>query len=154
MKIWVDADACPKEIKEILYRAADRTGLGLTLVANHQLRIPKSPNICFILVKSGFDVADAEIATQINTGDLVITSDIPLAAKVIEMGAYAISTRGEHYSVDNIRARLSVRDFMDNLRASGVNTGGPSALNQRDCQSFANNLDKILTKHLRMQDSS
>ncbi len=149
MKIWVDADACPKEIKDILYRAADRTGLALTLVANHQLRIPKSPNINFILVKSGFDVADAEIATQINAGDLVITSDIPFAAQVVEMGAHVISTRGKVYSVDNIRTQLSVRSFMDNLRASGVNTGGPPPLNQRDCQLFANNLDRIITKHIR-----
>ena len=149
MNIWVDADACPVVIKEILFRAAERTGIQLTLVANQPVRIPPSRHIKFIQVKSGFDVADNEIVNRLSQGDLVITSDIPLAAEVIEKDGYALNPRGELYSADNIRARLNMRDFMDTLRASGIDTGGPPPLNQSDRKSFADQLDKLLTKHVR-----
>ena len=147
MKIWVDADACPVVIKEILFRAAERTGVQLTLVANQPVRIPPSRHIKFIQVAAGFDVADDEIVKRLDAGDLVITADIPLAAEAIEKGASALNPRGELYSVDNIRARLNMRDFMDTLRSSGIDTGGPPALGQGDRKSFANQLDKILTRH-------
>ena len=147
MNIWVDADACPVVIKDILFRAAERTGVQLTLVANQPVRIPPSRCIKFIQVASGFDVADNEIVKRLGAGDLVITSDIPLAAEVVEKGAYALNPRGELYSADNIRARLNMRDFMDTLRASGIDTGGPPALSQGDRKSFANHLDKILTRY-------
>lgn len=147
MKIWVDADACPVVIKEILFRAAERTGVQLTLVANQPVRIPPSRYIKFIQVAAGFDVADNEIVKRLDAGDLVITADIPLAAEAIEKGASALNPRGELYSVDNIRARLNMRDFMDTLRSSGIDTGGPPALGQGDRQSFANQLDRILTRH-------
>lgn len=149
MKIWVDADACPVVIKDILFRAAQRTGVQLTLVANQPMRIPPSRHIKSLQVTSGFDVADNEIVKRLDVDDLVITSDIPLAAEVIENGGYALSPRGELYSSDNIRARLNMRDFMDTLRASGINTGGPPALSQSDRQSFANHLDRLLTKHVK-----
>jgi len=144
MKIWVDADACPSVIKDILFRAAARTKINTTLVANHALRIPPSPYISFMQVTHGFDIADNEIVTRLNAGDLVITGDIPLAAEVIEKGGQALNPRGELYTIENIKARLTMRDFMDSLRSSGVNTGGPPALNQSDRQAFANQLDKIL----------
>lgn len=147
MQIWIDADACPGVIKEILFRAAQRTGVQLTLVANQFLRVPAAANISMIQVPQGFDVADNEIVKRAGAGDLVITSDIPLAAEVIDKGAYALSPRGEWYSTDNIRARLNMRDFMDTLRSSGVDTGGPPALNQADRQAFANHLDSFLTRH-------
>ena len=147
MNIWVDADACPVVIKDILFRAAERTGVQLTLVANQPVRIPPSRCIKFIQVASGFDVADNEIVKRLGAGDLVITADIPLAAEVVEKGAYALNPRGELYSADNIRARLNMRDFMDTLRASGIDTGGPPALSQGDRKSFANHLDKILTRY-------
>ena len=147
MKIWVDADACPVVIKEILFRAAGRTGVLVTLVANQFINTPPSPNIKFVQVASGFDVADNEIVKRLGVGDLVITSDIPLAADAIEKGAYALSPRGEMYTVDNIRARLNMRDFMESLRSSGVDTGGPPALSQNDRKSFANHLDKFLTRN-------
>lgn len=147
MKIWVDADACPVVIKEILFRAAQRTGVLLTLVANQAVRVPATAHIKMIQVAAGFDVADNEIVKRVGAGDLVITSDIPLAAEVIEKGGYALSPRGELYSTDNIRARLNMRDFMDTLRSSGVDTGGPPALNQGDRQAFANQLDRFLTRH-------
>lgn len=147
MKIWVDADACPVVIKEILFRAAERTGVQLTLVANQPVRIPPSRCIKFIQVASGFDVADNEIVKRLSTGDLVITGDIPLAAEVIEKGGYALNPRGEFYSADNIKERLTMRDFMDTLRSSGIDTGGPPALSQSDRKSFANHLDKLLTLH-------
>lgn len=147
MRIWIDADACPGVVKEILFRAAQRTGVQLTLVANQFLRVPAAANISMIQVPQGFDVADNEIAKRAGAGDLVITSDIPLAAEVIDKGAYALSPRGEWYSTDNIRARLNMRDFMDTLRSSGVDTGGPPALNQADRQAFANHLDSFLTRH-------
>ncbi|MBL1321353.1 MAG: YaiI/YqxD family protein [Methylophaga sp.] len=146
MKIWVDADACPTVIKEILFRAAIRTKISTTLVANHALRVPPSPYISFMQVTHGFDVADDEIVTRLNAGDLVVTADIPLAAEVIEKGGQALNPRGELYTFENIKARLTMRDFMDSLRSSGVNTGGPPALNQSDRQAFANQLDKILHK--------
>jgi uncharacterized protein YaiI (UPF0178 family) len=149
MKIWVDADACPGVIKDILFRAAERTGLKLTLVANHPLRIPRSAAIGFVQVAAGCDVADNEIVKRLARGDLVVTADIPLAAEVVAKGALALNPRGELYSAENIRARLNVRDFMDTLRSNGIDTGGPPALTQRDRQSFANNLDKLLTSYAR-----
>jgi uncharacterized protein YaiI (UPF0178 family) len=149
MRIWVDADACPAVIKDILFRAAGRTKVLLTLVANQPVRIPKSRYVKLLQVPAGFDVADNEIVKNLSAGDLVITSDIPLAAEVIEKGGYALSPRGELYSVDNIRERLTVRDFMDTLRASGIHTGGPPSLTLSDRSSFANNLDKLLAKHAR-----
>ena len=148
MKIWVDADACPGVIKEILFRAAERAQIATTLVANQYIKIPSSSNIKFVLVSSGFDVADNEIVKRLEPGDLVITADIPLAAEAIEKGGIALNPRGELYTTDNIKARLSMRDFMDTLRSSGVQTGGPPALNKNDRQAFANNLDKLLTKHI------
>jgi len=147
MKIWVDADACPAVIKDILFRAAERTGVQLTLIANQQVNVPASRNIKFIQVASGFDVADNEIVNRLDAGDLVITADIPLAAEVIENGGYALNPRGELYSADSIKARLNMRDFMETLRASGIQTGGPPPISQGDRQSFANHLDKLLTRH-------
>ncbi|MBT8102594.1 MAG: YaiI/YqxD family protein [Gammaproteobacteria bacterium] len=149
MKIWVDADACPVVIKEILYRAAERTGVELTLVANQALSTPNSNFINTLQVPRGFDVADDEIVKRLDEGDLVITSDIPLAAEVIEKGGHALSPRGELHTTENIRARLNMRDFLDTMRASGADTGGPPAFSQRDRQDFANNLDRFLTKHAR-----
>lgn len=144
MEIWVDADACPVVIKEILFRAAERTGVQLTLVANQAIKTPPSRHITSLQVASGFDVADNEIVRRVEPGDLVITSDIPLAAEVIEKGGRALSPRGERYSTDNIRGRLNMRDFMDTLRASGIHTGGPPALNLSDRKAFANELDRLL----------
>ncbi len=147
MKIWVDADACPVVIKEILYKAAQRTAVELILVANQYLNTPQSRWITLLQVPGGFDVADNEIVSRIAPDDLVITSDIPLAAEVIEKGGHALSPRGELYSESTIRGRLNMRDFMDTMRASGVHTGGPPPLGQRDRQQFANQLDRILTQH-------
>ena len=148
MKIWVDADACPVVVKEILFRAADRTGVQLTLVANQPLNTPSASNINTIQVPHGFDVADDEIVKRVEAGDLVITSDIPLAAEVIEKGAHALSPRGEMHTRENIGARLNMRDFLDTMRSSGVEmSGGPAAFSQRDKQEFANNLDRFLTKN-------
>ena len=149
MKIWVDADACPVVIKEILFRAAERTGVQLTLVANQPVRIPPSRHIKLLQVSAGFDVADNEIVRRVDAGDLVITSDIPLAAEVIGKGGYALTPRGELYTAENIRDRLNMRDFMDTLRASGIDTGGPPALSQGDRKSFADHLDKFITRHAR-----
>ena len=146
MKIWVDADACPVVIKEILFRAAERTETQVTLVANQYIPTPKSKHISSVQVASGFDVADNEIVKRLDPGDLVITADIPLAADVIEKGGHALNPRGEMYTTDNIRARLSMRDFMETMRASGVDTGGPPALNQGDRQAFANQLDRFLAQ--------
>ena len=148
MNICVDADACPVVIKEILFRVADRTKIPVTLVANQFIRTPRSPNISFLQVSAGFDVADNEIVKRMEAGDLVVTADIPLAADAIEKGGQAISPRGEHYTPSNIKARLSMRDFMDTLRSSGVDTGGPAALNQNDRQAFANLLNKLVTRFL------
>jgi len=147
MKIWVDADACPAVIKDILFRAAERTGVLLTLVANQPVRIPPSRYIKSLQVSPGFDVADNEIVKRLEAGDLVITGDIPLAAEVIGKGGRALNPRGELYTADNIRARLNMRDFMDTLRASGINTGGPPALSQGDRKAFASHLDTLLTRH-------
>lgn len=144
MFIWVDADACPKVIKEVLYRAADREKVQITFVANQRLTVPASAFLRTLQVPAGFDVADNEIVRRAETGDLVITADIPLAAEVMEKGAVALNPRGERYSEATIRERLTIRDFMDTMRASGVQTGGPSTLNQRDRQLFANELDKWL----------
>jgi uncharacterized protein YaiI (UPF0178 family) len=146
MKIWVDADACPQVIKEILYRAAERCGLQTTLVANQALRVPPSRFIKTMQVGFGFDVADKEIVRRMDAGDLVITGDIPLAAEAIDKGGQALSPRGELYTTENIRARLNMRDFMDTLRASGINTGGPPALNQSDRKAFADNLDRLIAR--------
>ncbi len=147
MKIWVDADACPVVIKDILFRAADRTGVHLVLVANQPMRVPSSRFIQFIKVLSGPDVADNEIVKRINPGDLAITADIPLAAKVVEKGGHALNPRGELYSTENIGSCLNMRDFMDTLRSSGIETGGPPVLSKKDRQSFANQLDKLLTRY-------
>ncbi|MEI2629241.1 YaiI/YqxD family protein [Erwinia aphidicola] len=144
MPIWVDADACPKVIKEVLYRAAEREHMMVTLVANQGLSVPPSRFVRTLRVPAGFDVADNEIVRRAEAGDLVITADIPLAAEVMEKGAIALNPRGERYSEATIRERLTMRDFMDTMRASGVQTGGPPALNQRDRQQFANELDKWL----------
>lgn len=151
MNIWVDADACPGVIKEILFRAAQRTGMPLTLVANHALRVPASSNIRTLQVPAGFDVADNEIVRRLAAGDLVITADIPLAAEVIEKGAHALNPRGELYTTENIRARLNMRDFMDTLRGSGIDTGGPPAISQGDRKAFAGHLDRILAAHRQDQ---
>jgi len=147
MKIWVDADACPVVIKEILFKAAARTETPLTLIANQPVRIPASRFISFVQVGSGFDMADNEIVNRLDPGDLVITSDIPLADDVIEKGGHALSPRGELYTPENIKARLNIRDFMDTLRGSGINTGGPPALSQTDRKSFADHLDRLLTRY-------
>ena len=146
MQIWVDADACPITIKEILYRAAERNRLQLILVANQMLRTPPSAWIRAVQVPKGFDVADNHIVEAVAPGDLVITADIPLAAAVIERQAHALNPRGEFYSQENIRALLDMRNFMDTLRSSGVETGGPNAFSQSDRQAFANQLDRFLAK--------
>jgi len=148
MRIWVDADACPGVARDILFRAADRTGVQVTMVANQPLNIPRSENINTIQVLQGVDVADDEIVKRLDAGDLVITSDIPLAAEVIKKGGHALSPRGELHTRENIGAKLNMRDFMDTMRSSGVEMGGgPSAYSQRDKQAFANNLDRFLTKY-------
>jgi len=156
MQIWVDADACPQVIKDILFRAATRCQVATTLVANQYLATPRSGFITSLQVSAGFDVADNEIVRRCRPGDLVITSDIPLAAEVIELGARALSPRGELFSADTIRSRLNMRDFLDTMRASGVNTGGPAALSQADRQAFASHLDRILAEvqRLRQEDGS
>ncbi len=142
--IWVDADACPKVIREILFRAAQRAEIQLILVANHALPVPKSALIQCIRVEQGFDMADNFIVQHVKANDLVVTSDIPLAAELIEKGAHVITSRGEKYTRDNVRQRLNMRDFMDTMRSSGEMTGGPSALGQRERQAFANGLDHYL----------
>lgn len=149
MSIWVDADACPNVIKEVLYRAADRTATTVTFVANQFLRVPPSPYLRTLQVPAGFDGADNEIVRRVQPGDLVITADIPLAAEVIEKGAAALNPRGERYSPATIRERLTMRDFMDTLRSSGVQTGGPATMSPRDRQQFANELDSWLTQQKR-----
>jgi uncharacterized protein YaiI (UPF0178 family) len=149
MHIWVDADACPKVIKEILFRAAERVQLPLILVANKPLQTPPSRLISSIRVDGGFDVADNHIVQHLQPGDLVITADIPLAAEVIEKGGHALNPRGTFYTRDNIKELLTMRDFMDELRGSGIHTGGPKALSQSDRQAFANQLDRFLTKYHR-----
>lgn len=146
MHIWVDADACPGVIKEIIFRAAERKQIQTTLVANQMLRTPPSRFIRAIQVAHGFDVADAHIVDQVTGGDLVITADIPLAALVIERGADALNPRGELYTSATIRERLTMRNFMEELRSAGVETGGPAAFNQADRQAFANQLDRLLAR--------
>ena len=144
MHIWVDADACPRVIKDILFRAAQRSGADLTLVANQALATPPGRNIRSLQVKGGFDVADDEIVARLKPGDLVITADIPLAAEAIAKGGRALSPRGELFTPENIRGRLNMRDFLDTMRASGINTGGPPPLSQGERQAFANGLDRLL----------
>ena len=151
MRIWVDADACPNPIKEILFRAADRMRIALTLVANKPLRTPPSAYINTIQVAAGFDMADDKIAGELRAGDLVITADIPLAAAVIGKAGHVLDPRGERYTSDNIEARLTMRKFMDELRASGVDTGGPPPFNHGDRQAFARELDRILAQQARAE---
>ncbi len=146
MQIWVDADACPVVVREILFRAAARTGIQLTLVANQYIGVPTAANIKSLQVPAGFDVADNEIAQRMQAGDLVITQDIPLAAEVIAKGGLALSPRGELFTTENIRGRLNMRDFLDTLRGSGIQTGGPAPLGQRERVAFANQLDRWLAK--------
>ncbi|MEW5007709.1 MAG: YaiI/YqxD family protein [Cycloclasticus sp.] len=144
--IWVDADACPSVIKDILFRAAERTQMQTTLVANQAIRIPPSAYISFLRVTQGYDEADNEIVKRLQAGDLVITADIPLAADVIEKGGIALNPRGELYTTENIKDRLNMRDFMETMRASGIQTGGPAPLNNTDKQTFANQLDRLLAQ--------
>mgnify|MGYP000014621188 FL=1 len=148
-KIWVDADACPKVIKEILYRAADRVPVMVTLVANQPLQVPRSPYIHTVQVPSGYDVADHHIVEKSTPGDLVVTADIPLAAELIGQGCIALNPRGELYNKENIRQRLNMRDFFDSLRSSGIHTGGPSSISQSDRTAFANQLDRLLRRSNR-----
>lgn len=150
MKIWVDADACPAVIKEIIFKAAKRTETAVTLVANHVMSIPGSPFIRLIQVPKGFDVADNHIVQALSVGDLVITADIPLAAEVIAKGGLALNPRGELYTESNIKARLTMRDFMENLRSSGIQTGGPATFSQADRQAFANQLDRWLQQQSQL----
>ena len=150
MKIWVDADACPVVIKEILFKAAERTKIHTTFVANHSIRIPPSRVIHFLHVSSGFDIADDEIVKRVAENDLVITADIPLADEIISKSAIALSPRGELFTKENIKSRLNIRDFMDTMRASGVQTGGPPPLSQSDRQTFANHLDTILMRNSKL----
>lgn len=146
VRIWVDADACPRAVKDVIYRAARRTQVLTTFVANQMLLTPPSPYIKALQVPAGMDVADNEIVLRLAAEDLVITADIPLAAQVVERGAVALNPRGEWYTCENVRALLSMRDFMQHLRDSGTQTGGPAALSVRDVQSFANALDAWLAK--------
>ncbi|MCG7870923.1 MAG: YaiI/YqxD family protein [Candidatus Thiodiazotropha lotti] len=145
-RIWVDADACPKPIKEILFRASDRVRIPVVLVANQALQVPPSELIRSVQVSAGFDVADDYIVQQAQSGELVITADIPLAAEVIEKGCLVLTPRGERYTADNIRQRLTMRDFLDTMRGSGVDTGGPAAFSHSDRQAFANQLDRLLAR--------
>ena len=146
MKIWVDADACPVAVKEILYRAANRTRIELTLIANQMLRVPPSPWIKALQVPAGYDVADQKIAQEVVAGDVVVTADVPLAALVIAKGAVVIDPRGELLDKGNIQERLSMRNFMESLRSSGIETGGPASLSSADRQAFANQLDRLLSR--------
>nr|WP_136249467.1 YaiI/YqxD family protein [Ningiella ruwaisensis] len=146
MKIIVDADACPKVIKEVICKAANRTQVHALFIANHYIPLPNSPYLTGVQVQSGFDVADHEVVSRSEAGDLVITSDIPLAAEVIEKGAHALSSRGELFDKQTIKARLNTRDFMETMRASGFQSSGPPPLSQRDRKAFADNLDRILAK--------
>lgn len=152
MQIWVDADACPRVIKEILFRAAERKQVQLTMVANQPLQLPASPWIGMLVVAAGFDVADDTIVARLQTGDLVVTADIPLAAAAIRKGGHALNPRGEFYTSDNIQERLAVRNMLDELRGSGVEVGGPAAFSLADRQAFANQLDRFLAQH-KQRDS-
>ena len=147
MVVWVDADACPAQIKEILFRAAERVQVQTVLVANHALRVPKSRFIQAKQVESGFDVADARIVAALTAGDLVITADVPLAAQVVAAKAFALNPRGTLYTPDNVQDHLARRNFMDALRSSGEPTRGPAPLNKTDIQAFANELDRFLTRY-------
>lgn len=147
MTVWVDADACPLVARQILFRAAARTGVRVTLVANQPIAVPRASNVTMLQVPKGFDVADNEIVRRVEAGDLVITADIPLAAEVIDKGAEALSPRGETHTAEDIGAKLNMRDFMDTMRSSGVDTrGGPAAYGQREKQAFANGLDRYLAR--------
>ena len=146
MQIWVDADACPNVIKEILFRVAERARIMVTLVANQPVPVPRMQYVRAVQVAQGFDIADNEIVRRCEPGDLVVTADIPLAAEVIAKGATALNPRGELYTKENVKARLNMRDFMDTMRSSGIHTGGPPALNQRDRQAFANALDRFIAR--------
>ena len=146
MAIWIDADACPKVIRDIVCRAAERTGIQTTFIANQPLSLPHFPNLRSLQVRQGFDVADDEIARRTQAGDLIVTQDIPLANEVIEKGAVALSPRGELFTPSTIKARLNMRDFMDTMRASGVQTGGPPALSHADRKLFADQLDRYLAR--------
>ncbi len=148
MQIWVDADACPNVIKEILFRVAERARIMVTLLANQPVAVPRLQYVRAVQVAQGFDVADNEIVLRCEPGDLVITADIPLAAEVIAKGATALNPRGELYTKENVKARLNMRDFMDTMRSSGIHTGGPPALNQRDRQAFANALDRFIAQRV------
>lgn len=149
MQIWVDADACPSAVKELLFRAAVRTKTKVTLVANQQLRIPKSKYIACVPVQTGMDIADRRIVELMEPGDLVITADIPLAANVVANGGQALNPRGELYTEANVGERLAVRNMLDDLRADGQVTSGPSNFNSKDKQAFANQLDRWLTRATR-----
>lgn len=149
MKIWVDADACPNVVKEILFRVANRVGIQVTLVANQFIRVPASAHIRSIQVEAGFDVADNYIVQQVEAGDLVITADIPLADEVITKNGHALNPRGEMYTKETIKQRLQMRDFMETLRSSGIQTGGPAPLSQADRQNFANKLDSFIAKNFK-----
>ncbi|MEZ8098927.1 YaiI/YqxD family protein [Vibrio bivalvicida] len=151
MKIWVDADACPVVVRDILFRASERTGVEVTLVANQFIRTPSSPKVTMLQVQPGFDVADNEIVQRCQIGDLVITSDIPLADEIITKGGHALSSRGEMFTKENIKSRLNIRDFMETMRSSGIQTGGPAPLSQADRQQFANHLDKWLVQWQQAQ---
>ena len=151
MRLWVDADACPNVIKDIIFRAADRVGVETILVANQYIRTPPSPHIRSMQVPGGFDAADAAIVERVEPGDLVVTADIPLASAAIDKGALALNPRGELYTSDSIAQRLSLRNFMDELRGAGVDTGGPAAFHPRDRQAFANQLDSWLARYRKSQ---
>lgn len=146
MQIWIDADACPKPVKEIVFRAAVRTSTQVTLVANQPLSVPPSPLIRAIQVSSGFDVADNYIVETAVSGDLLVTADIPLAAEAVAKGLIVVNPRGEEYTRENVRQRLNMRDFMETLRSSGINSGGPASYSQQDRQAFANSLDRLLAR--------
>lgn len=147
MTIWVDADACPRQVKAILFRAAERTGVALCLVANQAMQTPPIRNVTAIQVPQGFDVADNEIVRRVQIDDLVISSDIPLADELITKGAQVLSPRGEMFSANTIKAKLNMRDFMDTMRSSGIHTGGPAQLSESDKREFANALDSYLARH-------
>jgi uncharacterized protein YaiI (UPF0178 family) len=153
VQIWVDADACPGAVKEILYRAAERVRVTVTLVANQLLQVPATPHVKSIRVSAGFDVADRQIARLVRPGDLVVTADIPLAAEIVERGALALDPRGELYTPDNISERLAVRNLMDELRSVGLDTGGPASYGKSERQAFANQLDRLLTRYLADRDA-
>jgi hypothetical protein len=147
--IWVDADACPRVLRDVLVRAAERTGVAVTFVANQALALPRVPSVRMLVVPSGFDVADGAIVERVGNGDLVVTGDLPLASAVIDKGAAAISPRGERYTADTIRSLLSIRDFMDTMRASGAVGGGPPPLGAAERQAFAGHLDRWLAHRQR-----